>query len=158
MTASERYSLLVGKQRLKRQERKLLRRKIQRQPFFKHVHYPFYLMLLWANGDRTFSQLSKRSYSDIWARIVNGDSIIFYKYETLLFQGSMSFKVTFMSECLRLREIYLRKYICTPAHFLAHFVYYLPTLVVDVWEFSRRPNVCFATVLPSRLGHCWKET
>jgi hypothetical protein len=71
-------------------------------------------MLLWINGDRTFSQLSKRFYLVFGRELWMANFIIFYdRYEALFFQGSVSFKVTFISQCLRLREIYFCKYIRT---------------------------------------------
>jgi hypothetical protein len=73
-----------------------------------------YLMLVWINQARTFSQLSKRSYSVFGRALWMANFITFYDtYEALLFQGSLSFKVNFISQCLLLREIYFRKYIRT---------------------------------------------
>jgi hypothetical protein len=53
-------------------------------------------MLVCINGDRTFSQLFKRSYSVFGSELWVANFLTFYdRYEAVLFQGSVRFKVKF---------------------------------------------------------------
>jgi hypothetical protein len=82
-------------------------------------------MLVWINRDRTFAQLSKRSYSASGRELWMANFITFYvRYKTLHFQGSVSFKMTFISPVSPAARNLLAKitYVCQHVSLFSLFI------------------------------------